>query len=87
MAKILAYTKEDCVDDRHQLQCAICGENDRNKLLVEELGIAISMGGYNYSFCSKCWTSRILGKKLLELLKYPTGLKIKDAHLELKEID
>lgn len=87
MGKILAYTKENLLHgESHLLECCICKENDREKLLIEDLGIAIGMAGYNYSFCKSCWNSKSLGKKLLDFFDYPGGMKIKDDSLTLKEI-
>jgi len=85
--KILAYKKESLLHGpAHLLQCCICGENDRNKLIVEDIGIAVGMCGDDYSFCMECWGAKDLGKKLLNLIGY-TALKILDENLELKEVD
>ena len=88
MKKILATTKrDDLFGNSHLLQCDICGENDRRKLIVEDLGIAVGMAGNNYSFCIDCWTSENFGEKLLELLERKGGIKYQDKFLELKEIE
>lgn len=83
MKKIIAVTKESSLHGSpHQLQCCLCGENDRNKLLVEDIGISVGMCGDEYSFCEKCWNSKNLGQKILNLLGY-SALKILDENLEL----
>lgn len=85
--KILATTRESMFHgDAHLLQCSICGENDRNKLKVEDLGLSMGICGDDYSFCHKCWDSRILGKKILNLLGYPGGLKLITENLDIKVI-
>ena len=88
--KILAYTKhisDYCGPEEHLLQCSICGENDRNKLLVEDISIGCGTSGNDYTFCSKCWKSKNIGKKILELIDNPNGLKYKNEHLNIKEIN
>lgn len=85
MKKIIAYTKGSCLyGDSHKLECSVCGEDDRNKLEVEDIGIAVGMGGEEYSFCGKCWHSNDLGKKILALLGYEK-IKILDESLDLRK--
>lgn len=87
MSKTLAFKKEHFMHGpAHQLQCCLCGENDRNKLIVEDIGISVGMCGDDYSFCEKCWGSRTLGKKILDLLGYK-ALKLLDENLELREVE
>lgn len=88
MKKVIVTTKDSLLHgEAHQLQCSICGENDRNKLIVEDLGIAVGYSGDNYSFCHKCWFSKNLGQKILNLLGYRHGLKIINENLNLRETD
>jgi hypothetical protein len=71
--------------DKHLLKCSVCGENDRAKLLIEDLGIAVGMGGDNYTFCMSCWYAPDLGKKLEKLLEISDeGLKYLDYCVEYK---
>lgn len=85
--KTLASTKSsDLRGSSHQLQCCLCGENNRDKLLVEDIGIGIGMSGDDYSFCRDCWNSPDLGKKLLIFLGCSNGLKMLDSALDLKVI-
>lgn len=86
--KILAWKKEsELHGGRQQIQCSICGENDRNKIQVECLGIAAGVSGDDYSFCSSCWNSNGLGMNILKLLDYPFGLKLLDESVEIKEVE
>ncbi len=59
-----------------ELKCCICGEEDRDKLQVESLGIGAGMSGEDYCFCYKCWNSKTLGKEILKLIGYPEKLKL-----------
>lgn len=87
MTKMLAFKKEHFLHGpAHQLQCCLCGENDRNRLIVEDIGISVGMGGNVYSFCEKCWGAKNLGRKILDLLGY-RALKILDENLELRTIE
>ena len=84
--KILATTKESLLHgESYPLECSICGENDRRKLIIEGIGIAIGISGSNYSFCKKCWASEKLGKNLLKMLGYKK-LKLKDEALILRKV-
>lgn len=90
MKKILATKKESLLHgERHLLQCCMCGENDRNKLIIEDISLGMGMSGDNYSFCKSCWQSKSLGNNLMELLGIDKefGLKILDDCLELREIE
>lgn len=72
------YQGSDCLGlDTHTLKCSICGEETRSKILIEDLGISIGMGGDSYTFCMKCWLAKDLGLKLLDMLGI-TELKYKD---------
>jgi hypothetical protein len=71
--------------DRELLKCAICGEDDRNKLQVEHLGLAAGMVGEDFSFCSACWNSEELGEKILNLIGFSGSLKLDDEYLEFEE--
>jgi len=86
--KTIAKTKHSELHGSvHVLMCCLCGENDRNKLIVEDIGLCIGMSGQDYSFCKKCWSSRDLGKKILKLVGYPDGMKILDERLDLQVCD
>ena len=86
--KTLAYTRYSVLNgEAHLLQCGICGENDRRKLLVENMGLCVSGGGDDYCFCKKCWNSPNLGKKLLKLLGFEKEMKLSDECLDIKEIE
>lgn len=83
--KTIAYTKESMFVDRQKLSCSLCGEDDRNKLFIENLGIAVGMGGDEYSFCKKCSFSKDFIIKLLEMLGFgENGMKIKDDSLNFE---
>jgi len=86
--KVLAKTKGDSVfsGPSHNIECCLCGENDRNEIKIEDIGISAGMGGDDYSFCFKCWESKFLGKNLLDFLGCPDGLKLKDESLELRTV-
>jgi len=72
------YQGNDCLGpDTHILKCNICGEDDRAKLFIEDLGISIGVGGDSYTFCMECWFAKDLGQKLLDMLEI-TELKYKD---------
>lgn len=60
------------------LVCCICGERDRDKLLVEDIGISVGMVVNNYTFCKKCWNSRHLGKNILQIICGRNCLKVND---------
>lgn len=89
MKKILAMTKGDSpvLPEKHLLQCSICGENDRRKLLVEDIGMGVGMSGDFYCFCCDCWNAPDVGKKILEILGYPQGIKYIPEALEEKIIE
>jgi len=59
-----------------ELKCCICGEQDRHKLQVEGIGLSAGTWGDEYTFCSKCWNSKSLGKNILKILGYPFGMKL-----------
>jgi len=83
----LAYKKESLLHGPdHFLECSLCGENDRDELIVEDMGMSVGMCGDEYSFCKKCWGSKDLGKQILSLLGYQ-ALKLLDENLELREIE
>ena len=87
MVKKIAYTKNSVFTDRHLLECCICHENDRDKLLVEDIGIAVGVSGDNYSFCYKCWNSKNLGSRILKLIEMYPAMKIKDESLDIEEVE
>ena len=64
----------------------MCKDSDFDNLIVHEIGLAVGIGGDDYTFCKKCWGSADLGKKILELLEYPNGIKFKNSSLEFVEI-
>ena len=66
-------------EDTH-LSCCICGTKNYDDLFVQSLGIAAGMSGFDYSFCKKCWNSKNLGEKILKVLEYPQGLKLKEGN-------
>lgn len=66
------------------LECALCKENDRDRLLIEDMGISVGLYAEEYSFCRECWGSEQLGHKLLGLLGFPEGIKLSDRDLELE---
>ena len=70
----------------HQLRCALCGEEDRRKLHVEDLGLSVGMCGEDYSFCRACWCAPDLGKKILRLLGFRGAMKIKDENVTTKAL-
>lgn len=86
--KVLATTKSNELQgEAHLLKCALCAEPDRNKLAIEDMCLGIGMGGDVYCFCQKCWGAKDLGQKLLNLLGYPMGIKIKNECLDLREVE
>ena len=89
MKKILATTKGEGIfsGESHLLTCNVCGENDRNKLVVEDIMLGAGMTGYDYSFCKKCWDSKKLGYYILDLLNNGQAIKYKEECLDLKEVD
>jgi hypothetical protein len=85
--KLLYYKKGGSLHgSRAQLVCCVCGEDDREKLAVEELGLAAGMRGDDYTFCHRCWYSKTLGKKILSVLGYSHGLKLIDSAVEVVEV-
>jgi len=88
--KLIAYTPQGNAglgSDSHKLQCSICGEVDRNELIVEDMNMGWGVGGNEYSFCKKCWYSENLGKNILIILNTAGGIKYKDDVLEFEEVD
>ena len=86
--KILAKTlASEIHGDAHLLKCSLCAETDRNKLIVEDMVLGAGMSGDTYSFCKKCWYRKDLGQKLLDIIGYPLGLKIKDECLDIQEVE
>ncbi|MDO9541483.1 MAG: hypothetical protein Q7J98_04065 [Kiritimatiellia bacterium] len=82
--KTIATAKEsELHGPAHVLECCLCGEDDRDKLVVEDLGLATSDGEL-YSFCKDCWRSPELGQDLLNLLGYPGGIKLLESSLDLR---
>ncbi len=82
MSKVIARTRENHLHGpAHKLECCICWKDDRNKLKVEDIGIAVGISGDDYSFCEECWDSDDLGEKILGLLGYDR-IKILDEELE-----
>jgi len=73
-------------NERHLLQCCLCGDNHRDNLIIEDFGIAIGMTVETYSFCRNCWNHPALGQKILNFLDYPDGIKLLDDSIEIKEI-
>jgi hypothetical protein len=67
---------------REQIKCSICGEENRDKIQVELIGIAVGMCGEDYSFCRKCWNNPQLGKDLIALLGFEDGIKLMDDSVE-----
>jgi len=61
-----------------ELRCAICGDSERDNLVVELVGISAGMSGEEYSFCRKCWESPSLGIDLMKLIGRPYPLKLND---------
>lgn len=79
------FTKQTDFQERTEIKCAICGETDRAKMVVEQIGLATGMSGNDYSFCSTCWYSPDLGRNLLCLLGYDLGMKLDDHCVEVVE--
>jgi hypothetical protein len=73
-----ALIRTVCGEHLEDIRCCLCGEENRDNLIIESIGIVVGMSGDDFSFCKKCWNSRTLGKKILKLLEYPNGLKLKD---------
>lgn len=69
------------------LSCCLCGERDYEKLFVERLGIALGMAGDDYTFCKACWLGKNFGKRLLQYLGYPDGIRLRTESLEITEIE
>ena len=80
---ITAHTKRGST----LLKCCLCGECDYEKLYVHQLGLGLGMNGDDYTFCEKCWKSRTLGKKILQLLDYPHGAILNEDCLVLREVE
>ena len=89
MKKKVAHTpKGDAFSsESHKLQCSICGEVDRDSLVVEDICIGYGMGGDVYSFCDKCWNSKHIGKNILALIGAGEKLKYIDNLLEITEVE
>lgn len=86
MKKTIAYTKDSMLHgSKHKLVCCLCGEDNREKLEVEDIGISVGLSGEDYSFCRKCWYNKNLGKYILKLLGYER-LKINDENLDIQSI-
>jgi len=64
------------------LFCCVCGENDRDKLIVEGLMLGKGPCGDDYSFCAKCWKSKTLGDKIMKVLDISPGLKMLDEFVK-----
>ncbi len=61
-------------DERH---CHFCGSTD---IRLEEIGIALGMGGDDYSFCQRClesMTAQEFWKKIFKSLgaEYPPAIQ------------
>ena len=86
--KVIAKTKGDSIfsGPAHTIECCLCGENDRNKIIIEDMGISLGACGDDYSFCLKCWSDKNLGINLLKFFECPNGLKLLDDSLILREI-
>lgn len=87
MAKVYFTKSHDLHGPRTQLKCCVCGETDRDKFKVEQLGIAAGPTGDDYTFCQKCWNSKKLGQNILNLLGYPNGMSLLDETVEVEEIE
>jgi len=74
-------------DSGSKLSCDLCGEKDFDKLHIHNLGISVGMGGNDYSFCAKCWNGENLGRRLLQLLGYESGIFYNDELLTFTEVD
>lgn len=70
---------------RKQIKCCICGEERRDLMQIECLGIASGLAGDDYSFCYKCWHSRTLGEKILKAIGRVGGLKLLKRFVEVGE--
>lgn len=70
----------------HALVCCLCGERERKRLVVEDLGLSVGMSGDDYSFCKKCWNGPDLGKKILILLGFKKGIKLLNDRVVLRTI-
>lgn len=82
----IARTKENSMLDAELLSCCLCGEQNFDKLYVQHLGLGFGMTGNEYSFCRKCWNSKKLGQKILNLLGYSYGAYIKEEYLDITEV-
>ncbi len=82
--KKVSYFHTSMFGESEQLKCSICGEEDRSKLVVELIGIAVGMGGEDFSFCKKCWKSEVLGEKLFHLLGFEKYIKLEDDLVEVR---
>lgn len=79
----VAYHKGTEMTARKKIRCCLCHESDYHKIYVDELGLAAGMSGDDYSFCKKCWTSKNLGERILRLLGFEHGMKLKPELLEI----
>lgn len=70
----------------NKLECALCGDTNRQHLQVENLGLATGMSGEDYSFCRSCWNDPKLGKLLLRLLGFKRNMKLRDDCVEARQI-
>lgn len=85
--KTIAFVKDAWNSERELLQCCLCYENDRNKLVVEHLALGSGMSGKEYSFCKNCWASETLGDDIIRLLGFEGRMKLKDECLDLEEVN
>lgn len=69
------------------LSCCLCGDTDYDNLHVQRLGICVGMCGGDYTFCKECWNGKNLGKRLLQLLGYPDGMRLSLESVTVSEID
>ena len=67
---------------REQIKCSLCGEEDRKKIQIELIGIAVGLSGQDFSFCWTCWNNPKLGKNLIQLLGFEKGIKLMDDCIE-----
>lgn len=64
------------------LSCSYCGERNRKKLHIEDIGIALGTGGYDFTFCKTCWTSPDLYKRIERVVGFKPPLKLRDDLVE-----
>jgi len=84
--KTIAFVKDAWNAERELLECCLCHENDREKLVVEHLVLGAGMSGKEYSFCKKCWQSKTLGEDILRLIGFEGKMKLKDECLDIEVI-